>query len=74
MDIYNWGSRPEERALAYPCDRKLAAADQNLFRAVTVYATPQHLFRWLCQLKLAPYSYDWIDNLGRQSPRQLMPG
>lgn len=74
IDINHWGSRPQERALAYPCDKWLSDPHHSLFRAVTIQATPQHLYRWLCQLKLAPYSYDWVDNLGRQSPRQLVPG
>lgn len=69
-----WGSTLEERRLEFPCDRHLADYDQALFRAVSVEAPAPVLFRWLCQLRVAPYSYDWIDNLGRRSPRQLTAG
>jgi hypothetical protein len=69
-----WGSTARERALEFPCDRFVSDPDDALYRAMTVNAPPALLFRWLCQLRAAPYSYDWIDNFGRQSPRRLMPG
>lgn len=71
---YTWGTTTAERDLPFPCDRLLPDADEAYFRAVDVNAPPSRLFRWLSQLRVAPYSYDWIDNRGRQSPRTLTPG
>ncbi|MFI5317595.1 MAG: hypothetical protein ACHQ6T_17975 [Myxococcota bacterium] len=71
---YTWGTTPEERARAFPCDTLLPSASQAYWRGVTVEATPARVFRWLCQLRAGPYSYDWIDNLGRRSPQTLTPG
>lgn len=71
---YVWGSTDAERRLPYPCDKYLPGADDAYFRALDVSAPPHVLFRWLCQLKVAPYSYDWVDNPGHTSPQHLTPG
>jgi hypothetical protein len=72
--VETWGSTEDERDRRYPCDALIAEPERVLFRAVDVGAPAEHVFRWLCQLRVAPYSYDWIDNLGRRSPQELTPG
>lgn len=69
-----WGTTPEERLLVFPCDKLIVEPDDALYRGVTVSASPSTVFRWLCQMRAAPYSYDWIDNGGRRSPPILTAG
>ena len=70
----NWGTSVEERRLSFPCDQIIPTPDAMLYRGVTVNAAPRTVFRWLCQLRAAPYSYDWIDNGGQKSPPSLTAG
>ncbi len=69
-----WGSSPAERAAAYSVDELIARPDGVVFRAVEITGPAALVFRWLCQLRVAPYSYDWIDNRGQRSPRELIDG
>ena len=69
-----WGATPDEVAAEYACDRFVAGPTMACFRAVESTAAPDSQYRWLCQLRVAPYSYDLLDNFGRQSPRTLTPG
>ncbi|EID81535.1 MULTISPECIES: hypothetical protein [Rhodococcus] len=66
-----WGVTDDEVARRYPCDELIPVPVLQAWRGVTVHSTPDGLWPWVAQIRLAPYSYDWIDNLGRRSPRQL---
>lgn len=67
-----WGVTAEETRASYPCDHYVPAASLRAWRAVTIEASIGVVWSWLIQVRLAPYSYDWIDNLGRRSPRTLL--
>jgi hypothetical protein len=71
---FTWGTDAEERSLPFPCEACVERVDVACWRGVSVHAEPGVVFRWLCQLRAAPYSYDWLDNRGRRSPRTLTPG
>lgn len=66
-----WGVTEAEIARHYPCDDIVPVPVLAAWRGVTVRAVPGAVWPWVAQIRLAPYSYDWIDNLGRQSPREL---
>jgi hypothetical protein len=67
-----WGVTDADVRRSYPCDALVEAPDVQAWRGVLVAATPDVVWPWVAQVRLAPYSYDWIDNLGRRSPRSLV--
>jgi hypothetical protein len=69
-----WGASAAEVERHYPADDVLTGPTVPLTRAVSVDAPAERTYRWLCQIAVAPYSYDLLDNLGRKSPTTLTPG
>ncbi len=67
-----WGVNDGEILRPYPCDDFVAAPTLQAWRGVTVAAPADAVWPWVAQVRLAPYSYDLIDNLGRRSPRELV--
>ena len=67
-----WGVTTSETTLHYPCDDFASSPALEAWRGVTVQAAPHAVWQWLTQVRIAPYSYDWIDNRGRRSPRRLL--
>ncbi len=72
--LRNWGTTPAERRSHFGCEELVAEPDDVLFRGVDVAAPPPIAYRWICQMRIAPYSYDLLDNRGRQSPQRLISG
>jgi hypothetical protein len=66
-----WGVTLAETQRRFPCDDVVSDPALEAWRGVTVRVRPEYVWPWVAQIRLAPYSYDWIDNLGRRSPRRL---
>lgn len=67
-----WGVSDSEILRSYPCDDFVISPALQAWRGVDVQAPAEAVWPWVAQVRLAPYSYDWIDNLGRRSPRELV--
>jgi hypothetical protein len=67
-----WGVSTSEISRPYPCDAFVASPTLRAWRGVRVEAPAAAVWPWVAQVRIAPYSYDWIDNLGRRSPRELI--
>ncbi|MGX1777841.1 hypothetical protein ACWIGW_37440 [Nocardia brasiliensis] len=67
-----WGATAAERADELPCDKRQPGGVQA-DRAISIDAPHGLVFAWLCQLRVAPYSYDLLDNWGRPSPKHRDP-
>ena len=67
-----WGVTDAELRRFYPCDEYVTAPALQAWRGVHIRAPAAAVWPWIGQIRLAPYAYDWIDNLGRRSPQQLM--
>jgi hypothetical protein len=70
---WNWNATDDERAQRYPCDDLMPEPEFAFYRAVDVAASPALVYRWLQQLRIAPYSHDWADNFLLPSPPRLSP-
>jgi hypothetical protein len=66
-----WGVSDSEILRSYPCDDFVTSPTLRAWRGIGVEAPAETVWPWVVQVRLAPYSYDWIDNLGRRSPREL---
>ena len=66
-----WGVSGHEVVRSYPCDGFVSSPRLQVWRGVSVQAPAEVVWPWVAQVRLAPYSYDWIDNRGRRSPREL---
>jgi hypothetical protein len=54
--------------LEFPCDTLIEQIDDAYYRGITIEASPEIIFRWLCQLRVASYAQ------GRKDSPGLIPG
>lgn len=72
-----WGATEDERGRSLPGDDLVEHPTLNATRAITIRAQPEDIWPWLAQVgvnRAGWYSYDLLDNLGRRSARELIPG
>jgi hypothetical protein len=73
----SWGATTDEVGRALPGDGVVPDPTFDATRAITIAARPDQIWPWLLQVgvrRAGWYSYDLLDNLGRPSAREIIPG
>lgn len=76
MFLQHWGTTDDEISGAVAGDHFCPKATLIATRSITLGAAPEEVFPWIRQMgfrKAGWYSYDWLDNFGRKSARQINP-
>jgi hypothetical protein len=71
-----WGTLPHEPTLPMPGDELIPEPAMSATRAMVIDAPPEDVYPWFAQMgpgRAGWYSYDWIDNRGVESAREIMP-
>jgi hypothetical protein len=71
-----WGSTDEEVRSELPGDEVVPQPTFAATRAITVDAPPEKVWPWIAQIgfgRAGWYSYDLLDNFGRQSSEEIIP-
>lgn len=72
-----YGMRPtgrRERELdSLWCEALVENANATRVERIEIAAPPKLVFRWVCQLRVAAYSYAWADSAERSCPQELLP-
>ncbi len=71
--IQTWGTSDDERSARFPIDDFVGLEGHAVWRGIDIARPAEAIWPWLGQLRLAPYSYDWLDNGFHASPRHLLP-
>lgn len=76
MGLHDWGATAAEVAAAMVGDDLIADPHTIATRSIDLESPPHEVFPWIRQMgfgRAGWYSYDWIDNLGRPSARDIRP-
>ncbi len=71
-----WGTLPHEPSTPMPGDELIARPAMSATRAIIIDAPPDQVYPWFAQMgpgRAGWYSYDWIDNRGVESAREINP-
>ncbi len=71
-----WGTLPHEPTMRLPGDELIPRPAMSATRALVIDAPPDDVYPWFAQMgpgRAGWYSYDWIDNRGVESAREINP-